>query len=148
MTLLMKGTLGGLALLVVGACTGGGLPNELEVGPSDAPTDPGAPGDPNAPPADPHFPPFGGTAPPGPSVPGSGATGGDCKSICDDFGLACGEQEDSEAIQECVTTCKDLPERCLSEIAAVFLCYVDNDCDDEDNCDAEALALARCVGPG
>lgn len=150
MTRRMNGTLGGLALLAFGACTGGGSPNDTGLGPSDnAPTDPGAPRDPNAPPGDGQVPPFGGTAPPGPSVPGDGATGGaDCNSLCNDFGRACGEQADSEAIQECVGACKELPGRCLSQIAAVFRCYLDNGCEDEDNCDAEAVALARCVGPG
>ncbi len=91
------------------------------------------------------MPPFGGTAPPGPSVPGDGATGGeDCNSICN----KCSAQVDSETIQECVAWCKELPGRCFSQITAVVRCYIGNGCEDQDNCDAEAVALARCVGPG
>src|SRR3982750_211615 len=99
MTRRSLGILSGLGLLVAAACTGGGSPNDIGVGPSDdAPTAPGAPSDPNAPPANREAPPFGGVAPP-PSdgVPGS-TPGGDCTSVCKEAGRACGNVADSEGV--------------------------------------------------
>jgi len=145
MTRRMKGTLGGLALLAFGACTGGGSPNDFGTGPSDnAPTDPGAPSDPNAPPGDGQLPPFGGTAPPGPSVPGDGATGADCNLLCNQ----CASQVNADTLEDCVEWCHAFPASCFPQVSAVVDCYIGNGCEDDDNCDAEAVALVWCVGPG
>ena len=146
------GTICGFGLVVIVACTGGGSPNDFGVGASDdAPTDPGAPSDPNAPPGDPNQPPFGDVAPPGNDQPPGGIPPGtDCTSICNEVARACpGEDSVAECVQECR---EDIPGRCLSQTLTYVRCLIRLGCDlDQDDlqaCEREVLAYIDCVGPG
>ncbi len=140
------GTLCGLGIGIVVACQGGGSPNDFGLGPSDnAPTDPGAPADPNAPPGNPNDPPFSdGT------VPG---TAPDCGSVCREFAAACADDGDdaddiADIYDDCFQDCSEFPTQCRSQSIAVTLCTARNDCDiDIEPCQAELAAFINCVGP-
>src|SRR5262245_19956119 len=147
----------GLGLVV--ACQGGGSPNDFGLGPSDnAPTDPGAPGDPGEPPGNPNDPPGNPNDPPfgGGSVPGSSV---DCTSVCNEVHALCPDEDDDVA--ECIEDCRtEVPAQCLELAIAFVRCVARNGCTLQDPrpqvdpneeipivCEAELVAYANCLGP-
>ena len=137
------GSLSGLGLLLIVACTGGGGPNDFGAPVGDAPLDPAAPPDPNAPPASTTEPPFGGVAPQPPNQPPSD----DCTSLCNEIGQACGANPAVE-LAACVSDCKDIQARCFAQTSAWIRCLIANGCTDEtDACDARLRQLRECIDP-
>ncbi len=143
------GTLCGLVIVV--ACQGGGSPNDFGLGPTDnAPTDPGAPSDPNAPPGNPNDPPFSDT------VPGSSA---DCTTVCNEIVTLCPDANGD--VNECIRDCNsEIPPQCRNQAIAFVRCIARNGCEfDEPGpqtdpndpqlgvCEAEILTYATCLGP-
>src|SRR5262245_49218708 len=118
MTRFGSATFCGLFVAFAAACSGGGSPSDVGIGPSDeAPTDPGAPSDPNAPPGDREAPPFGGVAPPGSDLPPTGGGGSveppDCESICDEAAMTC-DVENSDI--DCGDICDGVPGECTGAV--------------------------------
>jgi len=160
------GSLSGLGLLVIVACTGGGAPNDYSAPEDDdAPLAPGAPADPNAPPASTTNPPFGGVAPPPPGDQppsggtSSGGTGGDsgnggkggkggneCPALCNEFAQVCEPTASAAEIAQCVAACDELSGQCFSLLEEFYRCGIENGCM-LDACAEQSQDLDDCLGP-